>query len=355
MAVHFHPLQIQNITKETDEAVVITFAIPIALQSIFGYTHGQNITLKAVIDNEEVRRSYSICTAPHQGILSVAIKQVLGGKFSSFANQQLKKGDTLQVLPPTGKFSTVLNKNNTKQYLAIAAGSGITPILSIITSTLYTEPNSSFTLLYSNKNKSSIMFFEALQGLKNKYPQRFNLINLLSRERTDAEIFFGRIDLQKLQQLNGLLHFNTFTDIFICGPETMIFCATEYFASLGIAAHQIHFELFGKTVAHTTKVVAAATNNATSNITIKVDGRSFDFAMNNSSSNILDEALKQGADLPFACKGGVCCTCKAKLVSGQVTMDANWGLEHDELAQGFILTCQAHPTTPTVVINFDER
>lgn len=355
MAVHFHPLVIQNITKETDDAVVITFAIPSTLQSIFKYTHGQNITLKAVIDGEEVRRSYSICTAPHQGILSIAIKQVQGGKFSSFANQQLKIGDTLQVLPPTGKFSTPLNLTNTKQYLAIAAGSGITPILSIISSTLFTELNSSFTLLYSNKNKGTIMFFEALQGLKNKYPQRFNLINVLSRERTDADIFFGRIDLQKLQQLNGLLHFKTFNEIFICGPETMIYCAKDFFTNLGFAASQIHFELFGKTVVQATKAKAIINNNATSNITIKVDGRSIDFTMNYDSSTILDEALKQGADLPFACKGGVCCTCKAKLVSGQVTMDANWGLEEDELAQGFILTCQAHPTTPLVAINFDER
>ena len=199
------------------------------------------------------------------------------------------------------------------------------------------------------------MFFEALQGLKNKYPQRFNLINLLSKERTDAEIFFGRVDFQKLQQLNELLHFKSFNEIFICGPETMIFCAKNFLITQGVAAHNIHFELFGKSVSNIPKSAPETINKATSNITIKADGRSFDFVMNNSSSNILDEALKQGADLPFACKGGVCCTCKAKLIHGRVTMDANWGLEQDELAQGFILTCQAHPTTPTVVINFDER
>lgn len=356
MAVHFHTLKVKEVKKETADCVSIAFAIPQDLKEQFLFEQGQNITLKKNIDGEEVRRSYSICTSPFEDELKVAVKKVDGGKFSSFANDILKAGDEIDVLPPTGKFNTKLQIQNCKHYVAFAAGSGITPVLSIIKTTLQTEPQSSFTLVFGNRSRSSIIFFEELEGLKNIYLQRFNFINVLSRERTDAPINSGRIDLQKLNELNKLVPYSSVDEFFICGPETMIFCVKEFLEALGIDKKKIHFELFttpGSKVNKVTKVQGSNGNTPSSNITVKLDGRSFDFALGFNNETILDAALKQGADLPFACKGGVCCTCKAKLLEGSVEMDVNWGLEQEEIEQGFILTCQSHPTTDKVVIDFD--
>ena len=359
MAVHFHTLKIKEIIKETIDCVSVSFHIPEELNSEFQFVHGQNITLKACIDGEECRRSYSICSAPFENELRVAIKKVEGGKFSCFANEQLQKDASIDVLPPTGKFNTVLNSNNKKNYLAFAAGSGITPIISIIKTTLQTEPASNFTLVYSNRNRSSIIFFEELEAVKNKYLDRFNLINLLSRERTDNDIAFGRINLEKLTKLEKLIDYASIEETFICGPEEMIFCVKDFLEGRGIEKNKIHLELFATPGQHK-KTSTSVTHNQSdsktkSNITIKVDGRSLEFNLGFNEGNILDAALKQGADLPYACKGGVCCTCKAKLLEGNVEMEVNWGLEHDEIEQGFILTCQSHPLTEKVVIDFDMK
>ena len=355
MAVHFHTLKIKSIKKETPDCVSVSFVIPEALKTVFAFEHGQNITLKKNIDGEEVRRSYSICAAPFENELRVAVKKVEGGKFSCFANDILRAGDEIEVLPPTGKFNTKLQAQHCKQYVAFAAGSGITPVLSIIKATLQTEPQSSFTLIFGNRSRSSIIFFEELEGLKNKYLQRFNFINILSREKTDAPINYGRIDHQKLIELNKLVNYKSVDEFFICGPETMIFCVKDFLEQQGIDKKKIHFELFGTPGSKVNKV---QTNEDTSSgpkskITVKLDGRSFDFDLGVNAGNILDAALQQGADLPFACKGGVCCTCKAKLIEGKVKMDVNWGLEQEEIEQGFILTCQSHPTTDKVVVDFD--
>jgi ring-1,2-phenylacetyl-CoA epoxidase subunit PaaE len=359
MSLHFHSLKIKEVSKETADCVAITFDVPQDLQNDFVFTQGQNLTLKTIINGEEVRRSYSICTAPYENKLTVAVKKVDGGIFSTYANTILQKGDVIDVMPPSGKFNTILNHLNKKNYLAIAAGSGITPILSIIKTTLQTEPQSTFTLVYSNKNKNSIIFFEEIEGLKNKYINRFNLINILSREKTDAAISFGRINEEKLAHLSKLINYKTIDDVFICGPEEMIFCAKDFFEKKGLDKKQIHFELFGtvkkKLAMGNEQLVKEKTTEAKSNITIKLDGRSFDFALGFNEGNILDAALAQGADLPYACKGGVCCTCKAKLLEGEVEMDVNWGLEHDEIEQGFILTCQSHPKTEKVVVDFDVK
>jgi ring-1,2-phenylacetyl-CoA epoxidase subunit PaaE len=356
MAVHFHPLTIKKISRETPDCVSVSFNIPAALQEDFAYQHGQNITLKTIIDGEEVRRSYSICTAAFENKLAVAIKKVPGGKFSTYANEVLKEGMTIEVLPPTGKFNTALQKENKKAYLAFAAGSGITPVISIIKTTLTQEPQSSFTLVYGNKNRSSIIFFEELEGLKNKFVDRFQIINILSRERTESAISFGRINEEKLIALSKLLNYTGTDEFFICGPEEMIFCVKDFLEQQGIDKNKIHFELFATAKKINKSVVHTSTNEpavAKSKITIKVDGRSIDFELGFDDGCILDAALEQGADLPFACKGGVCCTCKAKLVQGEVTMDVNWGLEQEEIEQGFILTCQSHPLTENVVIDFD--
>jgi ring-1,2-phenylacetyl-CoA epoxidase subunit PaaE len=357
MALHFHPLVVKKIVQETKDCVSVNFHIPESLQSTFQFVQGQNITLKAIINNEEVRRSYSICTAPHDEALTVAIKKVPEGIFSTYANEVLKEGDTIQVLPPTGSFNCKLDVTHHKKYLALAAGSGITPILSIIKTTLHEEPNSHFTLVYSNRSRMSIIFFEAVEALKNKYLNRFSLIHLLSRERTDATINFGRIDLDKLNNLSKLISYSSIHEVFICGPEEMIFIAKDFFEKKGIDKKNIHFELF---VAATPKkkisnAVEAIDNTPKSNITVKLDGRSFDFKLGFESDSILDAALQQGADLPFACKGGVCCTCKARVIEGKVSMDVNYALEAEEVTQGYILTCQAHPITERVVVDFDVK
>ena len=357
MAVHFHKLTIRDIKTETQDCVSIAFAVPEDLQTEFIFEQGQNITVKKEIDGEEIRRSYSICSAPFENELRVAVKKVDGGKFSTYANSILKAGDELDVMPPTGKFNTKLQTTNNKQYLAFVAGSGITPVISIIKTTLQTEPASSFTLVFGNRGRHSIIFFEELEGLKNKYLNRFNFINILSREKTDAPINSGRIDFNKLNELNKLVDYKNTDEFFICGPEEMIFCVKEFLEAIGIEQKKIHFELFTTPGQQKPTVgsgqLAVSNEGPQSKITVKLDGRSFDFDLGFNGENILDAALKQGADLPFACKGGVCCTCKAKLLEGEVEMGVNWGLEHEEVEQGFILTCQSHPTTEKVVVDFD--
>jgi ring-1,2-phenylacetyl-CoA epoxidase subunit PaaE len=354
--IHFHKLTVKDVRKETAACVSIAFEVPETLATAFAFEQGQNITIKTNIDGEEIRRSYSVCTAPFDKELRVAVKKVEQGKFSTFANEQLKKGDVLEVLPPTGRFNTALSSSNKKNYLAIAAGSGITPIISIIKTTLHTEPQSSFTLVYGNRSRAGIIFFEELAGLKNKYPERFTLINILSREKTDAAVNFGRINTEKLQALGKAINYATMDETFICGPEELVFCTKDFLEEQGIDKNKIHFELFA---APGQKNTAGKNRTETkdsgpkSRITVKVDERSFDFDLGFDSDSILDAAMKQGADLPFACKGGVCCTCKAKLMEGEVEMEVNYGLEHEEVEQGFILTCQARPVTEKVVVDFD--
>lgn len=357
MSIHFHRLRIREIRKETPECVSISFEIPPELRNSFAFQHGQNITVKTDIGGQEVRRSYSICSSPFENELRVAVKKVESGLFSSIANSSLKPGDELDVLPPTGKFNTPLNRANRKRYLALAAGSGITPVISIIKTTLATEPLSSFTLVYGNRSRSSIIFFEALENLKNKYMDRFNLIHVLSREKTDSPVNYGRIDIEKLVELSRVLDYTAFDDIFICGPEPMIFAVKEYLEQKNIDKRKIHFELF--TTPGQPGLIAkrqqslTGTDEEKSRVTIRLDGRSFDFDLGYNDVPILDGALKQGADLPYACKGGVCCTCKAKLLEGEVEMEVHWGLEDDEVQQGYILTCQSHPKSRTVVVDFD--
>ena len=358
MAVHFHQLVVNNIERETRDCVIIHFKIPGNLKEIFQYTQGQNITLKMLIGGEELRRTYSICSASFENNLCVAVKKVINGKFSTHINDYLQIGDIIEVLPPTGQFFTTLQIFNKKNYLAIAAGSGITPIISIIKTTLATEPSSSFTLIYGNQSRDSIIFFETLSNLKNKYFNRFNLINILSREKTEIAINYGRIELEKLIQLQKLVDFKKMDETFICGPQEMIFTSKSYLKSLGIEDKNIHFELFstsGLDRSITKKLAVTEKSNAKSNVTIQLDGRSFDFDLAYDNDSILDAALKTGIDLPYACKGGVCCTCRAKLIKGEVIMDVNYALEADEIAKGFILTCQSHPTTEYVVIDFDSR
>jgi ring-1,2-phenylacetyl-CoA epoxidase subunit PaaE len=357
MSIHFHPLRIKEIRPETAECVSVVFEIPDQLKNDFRFKQGQSLTMRTSIKGEEVRRTYSICSCPMDDEWRVAIKKVEGGLFSSFANEQLKKGDILEVMPPIGSFYTELSPSQSKKYIAFAAGSGITPVLSLIKTTLATEPRSSFTLVYGNKNRSSIIFFEELEGLKNKYMERFNLVHVLSRERTDAPLNSGRIDLDKLTDLSKLINYKSYHEFFICGPEEMIFTVKAFLEQVGIDKKQLHFELFttpGQIQKSKAKNKQAEDTGPKSMVSVKLDGRSFDFGLSfDSDTTILDAALDQGADLPFACKGGVCCTCKARLLEGEVSMDVHWGLEDEEVEEGYILTCQSHPKSERVVIDFD--
>ncbi len=369
MAAHFHLLRVNKIIKETADCVSVCFDVPSELIHTFTFNEGQNITLRKSINGEEVRRSYSLCVAPHENILKIAIKKVEAGVFSTYANEVLREGDLLEVMPPTGRF---ISKNKTGNYVGIAAGSGITPILSIIKHLLQTQAQSKFTLIYGNKNRGSIIFFEEIEALKNKFIQRFNCINILSRERTDATINYGRIDTAKLEILQKLVHFKTFDDAYLCGPEEMIFASSTFLEKAGLAKSNIHFELFGSSIGKGQLAVGSRSSKSAgvegreleviesgqeerSSITIKLDGRSYDFELGYKDGNILDAAMQQLIDLPYACKGGVCCTCRAKLIEGKVHMDVNYALEDDEVEQGFILTCQSRPLTNKVVVDFDVK
>jgi ring-1,2-phenylacetyl-CoA epoxidase subunit PaaE len=362
LATHFHHLTIADIRKETPDCVSIAFEVPDDLKTTYQFKHGQNLTLRTVINNEEVRRSYSICSSPTDNELRVAIKKAPYGKFSVWANNMLKKGDVLEVLPPTGTFFTELDPAHKKKYLAFAAGSGITPVISIIKTTLLTEPNSSFTLVFGNQNRSSIIFKEQLEALKNKYINRLAIHFLLSREQTDAAIYSGRIDNQKLDLLSEkLIDIKGMDHIFICGPEQMIFTVKHWLEGHGIEKKKIHFELFTipgeKTEVISKKHEAGKEDSTTqkSKVTVKLDGIAFDFDLPYDGETVLEAALQQGADLPFSCKGGVCSTCKAKLLEGKVDMDINYALEQEEVDAGYILTCQSHPRSEKIVIDFDVK
>lgn len=358
--IHFHSLQVKKIQRETEDCVSISFEVPKELEDIFQFKQGQNLTIRKILNGEEQRRNYSICTSPFDNELKVAVKKVDGGVFSTYANEQVKNGDFLEVMPPTGEFHTELNPAQKKSYVAFAAGSGITPILSIIKTTLITEPKSDFTLVYGNRTKSSIIFKEDLEALKDKFIDRFRIYHILSREKTDTPINEGRIDIEKCELLFGkLINLKTIDEFFLCGPEEMIFCIKDLLRANGVEKQNIHFELFTvpgqKKLSVDSWPLAEKNTGLKANISVKLDGITFFFELGYNDQSILNAALELGADLPYACKGGVCTTCKAMLKEGEVKMDANWGLEQEEVDKGFILTCQSHPLTEKVVVDFDAR
>ena len=357
--MHFHSLRVSKVEKETEDCVCIEFEVPVELKEVFKFKQGQNLTIKKILNGEELRRNYSICTSPLDNKLKVAVKKTEGGLFSTWANENLKDGDVLEVLPPTGNFYTELNSSQRKNYVAFAAGSGITPVLSIIKTTLLTEGKSSFTLVYGNRTKNSIIFREELETLKDKFIDRFRIYHILSRELTDAPINNGRMDVDKLELFfTKLIDIKTCDEFFVCGPQEMIFCIKGYLEGRGVANDKIHFELFtvpGEKKSEVRSQKSETDGGPKSKVSVKLDGVMFDFDLDYEGESILDAALKQGADLPYACKGGVCTTCKAKLTQGEVSMDVNWGLEPEEVAKGYVLTCQSHPKTERLIVDFDSR
>ena len=357
----FHQLTISDIRKETDNAVCLTFDVPAGLAETYRFTQGQYLTLKADIDGTETRRSYSICSGVDDGTLRVAVKKVTGGLFSTFANERLGKGDVLEVMPPQGTFFTPLHEDNGHEYLCIAAGSGITPVISIIKTIMTREPHSHVTLLYGNQRVASIMFKEELEAIKNRCMARFQWINILSREHQDIEILNGRINNKKGAQLiRHLLDLHSVDEFFLCGPEAMISEVSRGLRAEGIDESRIHYELFAVSAEAAAARVAKHHERAmklagmVAQVSVNADGRRTRFELTADGQNILDGALDNGVDLPFACKGGICATCKAKLLEGEVDMDINHALEADELAAGYILTCQSHPVTDRVVVDFDQ-
>ena len=359
MASHFHPLKIRDVRRETAECVSISFEIPEELKPAFQYVQGQNITVRTGTGHQEIRRSYSICSSPLENELRIAVKEVPNGIFSSYANQKLAVGDVLEVMPPSGKFYVTLDPSVNGNYLGIAAGSGITPLLSIISTTLAVQKNSRFTLLYGNRSRSSIIFREQLLALKNRYMDRFSIVHVLSREQVESPTNQGRLDAEKCRELDQkLVQFTEMDHIFLCGPLPMIESISAWLKQSGVPGDRIHFELFNAPLVVTnreksTEELADLTRQTEVNITL--DGTSRKFNMEWYGESVLDAALATGAELPFACKGGVCATCKAKLLEGKVEMDSNYALEHDELEAGFILTCQSHPRSATIRVDFDAK
>lgn len=353
----FYELLVEDINKTTKDCVVLTFKVKEEWKEIFNYKQGQYLTIKTSINDEDIRRSYSLCSSPLDDEWKVAVKKVPYGKFSTFANDVLKKGAVLETMPPQGRFYVETDPKNDKNYLAFAAGSGITPILSIIKTHLEAEPLSTFKLFYVNQTVASIILKEEIEALKNQYLQRFEVFHFLTREERFIPLYDGRINEEKLDTIfEKLVNPAQVDNIFICGPNEMIFMIRDYLLNRKFDEKQVHFELFntGKLKPNKAKFVPNLENQKASNITILEGGKSFKFEIPQGSDNILDAALKQSADLPYACKGGVCCTCKAKLQEGTVDMDIHYGLEAEEIEQGYILTCQAIPTSEKIVVNFDE-
>lgn len=357
-ALRFYELKVADVRQETPECVSIAFEVPTDLKEQFQFLPGQYLTLRLKQGEQEIRRSYSICAAPSEGALRVAIKAVKGGKFSTLANDTLRKGDLVEVMPPLGKFTP---RHVGKRYLAFAAGSGITPVMGIMKEVLLQEPESEFTLVFGNRNRANIIFREEIEGLKNRYMERLRIYHVLSRELMDVPLFNGRINSEKCKQFcETLIDLKQIDEVFLCGPEEMILSLRETLLSEGMPQGSVHMELFSspdqpKRSHEKWKEEHAKQEGPTSKVSIRLDGVTFDMDLAYSGSSILDAALTQGADLPYACKGGVCSTCRAKLIEGEVEMEVNYALEPDELKKGFILTCQSHPKTERVVVDFDAR
>ena len=352
----FHKIEVQDIYKETRDCAVVTFQIPDELVSEFQYKQGQHLTLKTIIEGQDVRRSYSLCSSPTENKWQVAVKKINGGLFSTFINDSLKKGDTLEIMAPSGKFNVEIETEKAKNYIVFAAGSGITPILSIIKTHLALEPNSTFKLFYLNRSVKSIIFKEEIEQLKNRYFGRFEIFYFLTKEQRNIEWLNGRFTKEKLDVLTSkIIDIPSVDECFICGPEEMIFLIRDELVAAGLNKDKVHYELFTSGITEEDKkriqkIVEHKVNGT--DVTIIDGGKEFHFVMEDSYDNILDGALAAGADLPFACKGGVCSTCKCMVLEGEVEMKVNYALDAHEVARGLVLSCQAVPTTDKVVVDF---
>lgn len=351
----FFPLTVTNITQTIRDAVVVTLNPP--KDADFSFQQGQYLTFKRDFDGQELRRSYSICTGLDDGTLQVGIKRVEGGAFSSWANDHLRPGDTLHAMQPKGRFTTPLCETHAHHYLGFAGGSGITPVLSILRSVMTREPHSRFTLVYANRAVNTIMFRAELEDLKNTYMGRINIIHVLETDAQDIDLFTGRVDTEKCKRLfASWIDIRSITSAFICGPEPMMLGIAAALRDHGLTDEQIKFELFasGQPGRLPQKTLARIAKNAdqTTNVTVTLDGTQRRFEMPKTQS-LLEAALENALDAPFACKAGVCSTCRAKVTEGETEMLTNHALEDHEVADGYVLTCQCYPLSDSVVFNYD--
>ncbi|MBL0372146.1 phenylacetate-CoA oxygenase/reductase subunit PaaK [Rhizobium sp. KVB221] len=355
----FHSLEVTDVRRETRDAVVVTLAPSRDDQDTFDFTQGQYLTFRRNFDGEELRRSYSICAGRDEGVLKVGIKRVDGGCFSTWANEQLSVGETLEAMPPMGTFFTPIEPEVAKHYLGFAGGSGITPVLSIIKTTLAREPRSTFTLVYANRQISSIMFREELEDLKNTYLGRFSVLHVLESEAQDIDLFTGRVDAAKCAALfKSWIDIGSITTAFICGPEPMMLAIAGALREHGLRDEQIKFELFASSqpgrARHKVENAGGVDKGATCQATVTLDGATRIFTFPKHGQSLLEAALENSMDAPYACKAGVCSTCRAKVIEGEVEMETNHALEDYEVTQGYVLTCQCYPLTDRIVVSYDQ-
>jgi len=353
----FHPLKLAAIERETRDAVALTFAVPAELASQFRFEAGQHLTLRAAIDGQDIRRSYSICSPVHDAALRIAVKRSPGGVFSTWANEKLAAGAMLEVMPPMGHFGVAPDPARKRRYVGFAAGSGITPLVSIIATVLAAEPESEFTLFYGNRASGTVMFRETLAALKDIYLARFNLVHVLSREAQDIPLLHGRIDRAKADAL--LAHWvdlDRVDAVYLCGPDGMMQAVAEALRGRGFPEPKIRIERFAASIPkHEHKPGAApAPGHSECEVTVILDGATRTFTLEKGKESILEAGLRSGVELPYSCKGGVCSTCRAKLVEGEADMDVNFALEDYEVARGFILTCQSYPASDKVTVDYDQ-
>lgn len=353
----FHQLTIKSVTRETPDCVSLAFEVPAELRDTFRYQPGQYLTLRREHEGEELRRSYSLCSSPLDEEWRVAIKKVPGGRFSTLAvDDGLRPGDTLDVLPPQGRFTASPHPARAKRYALFAAGSGITPLLSIARTVLLTEPGSHVYLVYGNRGRNSIIFKEAIEALKNKFLRRLSVYHVLSREQGESELLYGRLDYAKTQELlRQLLPAARLDECFICGPEEMIHGVKQALSEAGVAPAAIHYELFASSRPAGAPVARpVGEDDQKSQVTVRLDGRGYRLDMSYYGDTVLDAALAAGLDAPYSCKNGMCSTCRARVTAGTTAMDVNYSLSDTEVAQGYVLTCQARPTAPAVTVDFDQ-
>lgn len=351
----FHPLAVAAIDRLTDDAVAITFEVPGQLRADYEFRAGQHLTIRAAGAGDDVRRNYSICTPAGSGLLRVGVKRLPGGAFSGYALETLAVGDVLEVMTPTGRFGSELDPAAARQHVAFAAGSGITPVLSILSSALAVEPRSEACLVYGNRSSSTIMFCDEIADLKDRYPQRFSVLHVLSRESREVTWLSGRISAELTERLlDTLIRGRADTEFYLCGPAGMIEAVRSVLRARGVAPQRVHRELFHVAGSPSPPVEPdPAETDAGSTVTVLLDGRGSTFRLEPAGPSVLEATLRIRPDAPFACRGGVCGTCRALVLEGGVAMDACYALEPEEVAAGYVLTCQAHPRTDVVRLDFD--
>lgn len=357
MTEGFYPLTIVDVRRETADSVSLRLQAPEAFRSLFDFSAGQHLTLRSEFDGEDVRRNYSLCAAPHEGELRIAVKEIAGGRFSTFANSALKTGDVIEVMPPHGSFTWTFAPGASRRYLAFAGGSGITPILSLMKTALHREPGSAFTLFYGNRSTPTVMFLEELAGLKNRYLDRLEIYHFLEDEAEEIELFNGRLDAAKTREaLDRLVDVSQVDAVFICGPGPMMDAVESALLERGAPREKILIERFtvGRPSAGDVARAELLQQKAAGlSLEVTLDGRRLTIDFDPARGAILDNARAAGLPAPFACKGGVCATCRARVLSGKVEMKVNYGLSEAEVTQGYVLTCQAVPTSEGVAISYD--